>query len=64
MKRFQDLSALSSILNIIASAFFLLGSILFLPPYAEYAVTGTWCFVMGSMVFLLASVREFLRLNQ
>lgn len=42
-------------MSVVASLFFLLGSILFLPAFSQYAVEGVWCFIAGSAVFLLMS---------
>ncbi|VUD62677.1 hypothetical protein TDB9533_03089 [Thalassocella blandensis] len=44
-----------AMMSVVASLFFLLGSILFLPAFSQYAVEGVWCFIAGSAVFLLMS---------
>ena len=44
-----------TILSILASICFLLGSILFLPKFSAFAVVGVWCFIVGSALFLIMS---------
>lgn len=51
-------SAARASMSAVASLFFLLGSIMFLPQFAEYAVSGVWCFIVGSAIFLVMSVLD------
>lgn len=44
-----------ALMSVVASVFFLFGSIFFLPQFSDYAVAGVWCFILGSALFLLMS---------
>lgn len=44
------------LLMIIASLFFLIGSILFLPQFSDYSLIGVWSFAIGSFTMLAISV--------
>ncbi|SHF93387.1 YrhK-like protein [Microbulbifer donghaiensis] len=48
------------VLMIFASVFFLVGSILFLPNFADHSVTGVWCFATGSFILLITSVTDLI----
>ncbi|MCK7599130.1 YrhK family protein [Microbulbifer sp. CAU 1566] len=45
-------------LMIVASLFFLIGSILFLPQFANYSTVGVWCFATGSFTMLAISIAD------
>ncbi|MFD1217514.1 YrhK family protein [Microbulbifer celer] len=48
------------VLMILASLFFLVGSILFLPQFVNYSVVGVWFFATGSFTLLATSVADLL----
>ncbi|AYA63045.1 YrhK family protein [Alteromonas sp. RKMC-009] len=49
------------LLNILAGFTFLGGSSLFLPQFANYAVTGVYLFMLGSVLWIYTSTVDFLK---
>lgn len=52
-----------SIIYIVASLLFIIGSIAFLPSYEDTEL-GSWCFIIGSLLFFIAACINILQIEQ
>jgi hypothetical protein len=47
-------------IGLLGNAAFFVGSILFLPQFEPYKVTGVWLFIIGSLGMLIGSIGQIL----
>ncbi len=52
------------VVNIVAGFAFLAGSTCFLPALADYAVTGVYLFMLGSLLWIVTSTADYLRIKR
>jgi hypothetical protein len=57
-KIFPSIDKVNALLGVLSSLCFLFGSLLFLPNFAEYSVTGVWLFAMGSALMLVTTMQQ------
>lgn len=59
----EKLEAVAAIVYVVATALFTIGSIFILPAVGLYAA-GAWCFIIGSLLFLLGATINVLQIVQ